>query len=201
MWVLKLKNNKEIYLEDIGALQLKLTALRREGDDGFIFKIKTNQIQNSTCLFTASIIGTLLSVYDGEGSGPKKAVQVLRARLKKFMYTRSRSDKKKSLLAIKYSAMAWKEMISHFAKQKLEMEVVSTIIRLYSLYAPQLSKYANINEKQIEALARGAENNVAEETEKNSYEMADFLLNELSKFTGIKPKKLNLLAKVQASAA
>lgn len=199
MWVLKTKNKKEIYLEDIGALQSKLTVLRREGDDGFIFKIKTNQTQNAIML--ASIMGTLLSAYDRGSRVPRKAVQTLRARLKKFMYSRSRRDKKKFLSAIKYSDIAWQGMISHFAKQKLETEVISTIICLYSLYAEQLSRYANVNEKQIDALVVGVVNNIAGSTEKNSYEVANFLLDEIGKFTGIKPKKLDLLAKAQASAA
>ena len=53
-----------------------------------------------------------------------------------------------------------------------------------------MSKYANIHEKQIEAFSRDMEKEITLKIEMDSYEVADFLLDELSKFSGVQRIKL-----------
>lgn len=191
MWLLKTTSGGSSFCENIKTLQLVLSTLHRQGDGGFIFKIKTNPLQDA--IIIASIIGNLLSAYNEERIvRPKKSLDTVRSRIKKFMASRSKSNKKEFLKAVLYADTAWKKTTRHFSKQKLEIEVVSMTIRLYGLYDKELSRYANINDKQIEAFAYQAEQKIEAYIEKNSYEMADFLLDEISRFTGKKPKQFNL---------
>lgn len=189
--MLRTKCGKEIFSENIKLMQMELSIARKSGNDGFIYRIKTTPLQNAIML--ASIIGSLLAIYDADMRNSKKTVQILRARLKKFMFSRSRSNKREFLLAAKYSDFVWQSWINFFAEKKPTIEVVTTIGFLYSQYDVQLNRYANINDKQIEAFANGVEDKLSLSLEQKSYEVADFLLDELAKFTGIKRKDLGSL--------
>lgn len=115
-----------------------------------------------------------------------KSIQELRARFKKFMYVRSRTNKKEFLEAIKYADEAWRKMVEHFMEQKLAIEAVSTIIRLYDLYEEPLTKYANVRAKQIDAYAMGISEDTTLQLETNSYDVADYLIEQLAVFSGIR---------------
>ena len=145
---------------------------------------KTTSLQNAIML--ATIIGSIMSNYDpAKQYDRKKPILVLRARLKKFMYQRSRSNQQEFLKAVMCADAAWRNAVNYFAEQKLAIETVSTIVRLYDLYAEPLSKFANIHDKQIEAFATNMSENATLELEQNSYEVSDYILNELAVFTGI----------------
>ena len=47
------------------------------------------------------------------------------------------------------------------------------------------SKLLCTNDKQIEAFAQNVSENVTLELEQNSYEVSDYILNELAVFTGV----------------
>lgn len=80
--------------------------------------------------------------------------------------------------------------MSHFAKYKLQIDAVSTIVKLHNLYEEPMSKYANIHEKQIEAFSRDMEKEITLKVEMDSYKVADYLLDELSKCTGVERVKI-----------
>ncbi|MDD3450951.1 hypothetical protein [Sulfurimonas sp.] len=193
MWVLKTKSGKKIYFEKIKNLQLVLTAMRKFGDDGFIYKIKTSPIQNT--IIAASIMGNLLSFYDHRVKFERtKSVELLRSRVRKFLAIKSRTNKNEYLKALSYSNFAWQKMIDVFVKNKTPIELATAVMRVYGLYSEQLNKYANINEKQMDAFALGMIGEITLEIEQSSYVVVDFLLDELSKFTGVKRKKLRPVA-------
>ncbi|MDQ1268415.1 MAG: hypothetical protein QG567_1765 [Campylobacterota bacterium] len=183
--------------EDIFSLQTMLTKIRREGNDGYILKIKTTPLQNA--IIIASIMGSILSMYNYKVAKERTAaINTLRQRIKKFMYIRSRSNKNEFLRAVSYADMAWQTSIAHFVKHKFAIEAVATTLSIYSLYAEVIAKYANVREKQITAFARGMEEDIPLEIEQNSYLVTDFLLDEIAKFTGVQRRKLNFIKKESA---
>lgn len=154
MWLLKTKSNKELFFENIKTLQLVLSTIRKLGDDGFIYKAKKNNLINT--IMIASIIGSLMEMYDPKIRRERSsAIDIIRARLKKFMFIKSRSNKREFLIAISNADRAWHKTIKYFANIKPQIEIVATVIRLYSVYSDLLGRYANINDKQIEAFAKG----------------------------------------------
>ncbi len=145
----------------------------------------TTPLQNAMML--SSIIGSILSNYNPAVAKERaKPIQELRARLKKFMYVRSRSNQKEFLEAIKYADTAWRNSINYFAAQNLKIEAISTIVRLYDLYEEPLTKYANVRAKQIDAYAAGITDDTTLEHETNSYEVADYIIEQLATFSGVK---------------
>lgn len=189
MWVLKTKSGKKIYFEKIKNLQLVLSAMRKLGDDGFIYKIKTSPVQNA--IIAASIIGNFLSFYDHRVKHERsKSVELLRSRVRKFLAARNKSNKNELLNAIAYSNFAWQKMIDVFVKNKTPIELATAVMRVYGLYSEQLSKYANINEKQMDIFALGMIGEITLEIEQSSFIVVDFLLDELAKFTEVKRKKI-----------
>ncbi|MCX6076040.1 MAG: hypothetical protein NTW78_04045 [Campylobacterales bacterium] len=145
----------------------------------------TTPLQNAMML--SSIIGSIMANYDPTKAKERlRPITELKARLKKFMWTRSRSNKNEFFEAIQFADRAWQKSINHFADKKLSIEAISTIVRLYDLYEEPLTKYANIRSKQIEAFARGVTDATSLQHEMNSYEVADYIIEQLSVFTGIK---------------
>ena len=154
---------------------------------------KTTPLQNA--IMISSIIGSIMSNYDPRvAADRKKPINEIRRRIKKFMYKRSRSNVKEFHEAIAVSDAAWKNCINHFIEQNIKIDAVSTVVRLYDLYADAMSKHANIHDKQMEAYALDAYTGAIEMT---SYEVSDYILDELSVVTGVKRRKLNLLQKVK----
>lgn len=189
MWVLKTKSGKKIYFEKIKNLQLVLSAMRKIGDDGFIYKIKTSPIQNA--IIAASIMGNLLSFYDHRIKQERtKSSELLRSRVRKFLATKSKTNKNEFLKALSYSNFAWQKMIDVFVKNKTPIELATAVMRVYGLYSEQLNKYANINEKHMDSFASEMIGEITLEIEQSSYVVVDFLLDELAKFTGVKRKIL-----------
>jgi hypothetical protein len=155
--------------------------------------MKTTNLQNAIML--SSILGTLLSHYDVKNPKEnKKPIQVLRSRLKKFLFKRNRSNPKLYKEAILLANDIWSAAFEYFKDDKTPIELVSTIIRLYDVYEEELSKFANIHNKQIEQFALS--NNVTRDCELNSYKVADYLIDKLSVHTDKKRRVLNLLTKV-----
>lgn len=145
----------------------------------------TTPLQNAMML--GSIIGSILSNYDPKVARDRaRPIQTLRARLKKFMYIRSRSNHKEFAEAVNYANIAWQKSINHFVEQKLKIEAISTIVRLYDLYEEPLTKYANVRAKQIEAYAMGITEDTTLEHETNSYEVADYIIEQLAAFSGVR---------------
>lgn len=142
-----------------------------------------------------SIIGSIMANYNPEKAKERlKPIQVIKARLKKFMYQRSRTNPKDFAIATANAHIAWSNAVKHFANRNMSIEAISTVIRLYNFYDEPLSKYANINEKQMEAFANGLSDATTIVYEHNSYDVADFILKELEVFTGIAPvSKLDLI--------
>lgn len=145
----------------------------------------TTPLQNAMIL--GSIIGSILDGYNPAVAKERATpIQILRARLKKFMYTRSRSNKKEFLESVRLAHTAWSNSIDYFAEQKLSIEAISTIVRLYDLYEEPLTKYANVRAKQIDAYAAGITEDTTLEHETNSYEVADYIIEQLAVFSGVR---------------
>jgi len=155
----------------------------------------TTPLHNAIIL--SSILGSLLSEYDVKN--PKeniKPIQILRKRLRKFMSSRGRTNYKIFLESVKIGDEVWKKSVDHFASKNMKLEVISTFVRLYDLYEDELSRFASIHNKQVEAFAIHQTSSLSKEIEHSSYDVADYMLNELSVFTGKKRRKLNLLERV-----
>ena len=92
---------------------------------------KTSPLQNA--IMISSIIGSILSGYDNlVAKERKRPILVLRARIKKFMFVRSRSNTKVFLEAIKCADTAWQTSMTHFAKNKLQRLADAMLITLFS---------------------------------------------------------------------
>ena len=154
---------------------------------------KTTPLQNA--IIISSLIGTLLSEYSVKEN--TKIITLLKRRIHKFMYSRSRTNKKEFLEALRISEAIWKQSINHFAKKKTKLEVISTVIRLHDLYSTEVSRFANIREEHLESLSANQSESTTQEIELDSYEVADYILNELSSFTGVERRKLNLLQRIK----
>jgi hypothetical protein len=156
--------------------------------------MKTTPLQNA--IIVASIIGSIMAHYDPRlAADRKKPIDTIRKRVKKFLFRRSRISAKEFIECCAIADEAWQETVNHFVEKKISIDAVSTVIRLYWLYADALSKYANINDKQMEAYAYGG--NINQEIEHASYEVSDYILDKLAHTTGIHRKKLNLLQKAE----
>jgi len=144
----------------------------------------TTPLQEAIIL--SSIIGSLMSNYDPKLASERlKPIEVIRARIKKFMYQRARTNAKEFREALIYADRAWQKSIDHFAEHNYKIESVSTIIRLYDLYSKPLSRFVNLHEKQMEAFSMHQSKDVTVEIEQQSYEVSDFMLSELAVFTGV----------------
>jgi len=154
---------------------------------------KTTPLQNA--IMISSIIGSIMSNYDPKvASERKKPINEIRRRIKKFMYKRSRTNAKEFDEATILANIVWKKSVNHFIDKNMRIDAVSVAIRLYDLYADAMSKHANIHDKQMEAYAFDA---YSGDIEMTSYEVSDYILDELSSVTGVKRQKLNLLQKVK----
>lgn len=197
MWLLQTKKER-IYSKDIRELQVQLTSKQAKEEGGIVYKIKTSPLQRA--IMISSLIGNLLAEYNPAIQKDRaKAVDTLRGRVRKFMYIRSRSNKKEFLSALSYADRAWQNTMAHFAPQKQKLEIVATTIRLHAPYSEELSRYAGVHEKQIAAFAHGFENNIDLKIEQDSYEIADYLLNEIGEFTERKPQSLSKRLKINSS--
>jgi glycyl-tRNA synthetase beta subunit len=155
--------------------------------------MKTTPLQNA--IIISSIIGSIMSNYDPAlAADRKKPINEIRRRIKKFMFTRSRSSVKEFYKAIAVANAVLKNAVNHFADKNIQIDAVSTVIRLYDLYADAMSRYANIHEKQMERYANGA---YSGDIELTSYEVSDYIIDQLSEVTGVKRQKLNLLQRVK----
>jgi hypothetical protein len=136
----------------------------------------------------ASLMGTVLSIYDNSvASDRKKSILILRARIKKFMYSRSRSNSKEFLEASAIADLIWQDTINFYKGEKTAVDVVSVCMVIYDLYEDVLSHYANINSKQMGAFCRGIEfeDLMTLELESKSYQMGYFILDKFEKYSGI----------------
>jgi len=151
----------------------------------------TTPFQNAVII--SSTIGSIMSNYDVTlANERKKPINEIRRRIKKFMFKRSRSNAKEFHEAIALSNVTWRNCVNHFAEKNIKIDAVSTVIRLYDLYGDVMSRYANIHDKQMEAYAYGSAI-LHVDIEQSSYEVSDYIIEQLSVYTGIKRKKLNLL--------
>jgi len=153
--------------------------------------MKTNTTPLQNAIIISSIIGSIMSNYDNSVKEERtKPIAEIRRRIKKFMFRRSRSNAKEFHEAIAVANAAWQNAVNHFVGKGLKIDAVSTVIRLYDLYADAMSRYANIHEKQMERYANGA---YSGDIELTSYEVSDYILDQLSAVTGVKRRRLNLL--------
>ena len=102
------------------------------------------------------------------------------------MYSRNRSNRKDFLIAIAIVDDVWQQTIHHFCNSKIRIDIMAIIIKLHNLYEKQLSKYANVHQKQMDAFERSQEMIDNLEIELHSYELADYIFDTLSDITGIK---------------
>ena len=142
-------------------------------------------------IIMGSIIGSLMSAYDPtKARERKKPISIIRARIKRAMFKRSRSNKKEFTEAIKVANEAWKTSVTHFLDDKITIETIATVMRLYDLYSVPLSRFFDLHEKQIQDFANGQDDFVFEE---KSFEVADYIIDVLADETGIKREhKLSL---------
>lgn len=158
--------------------------------------LKTTPLQNA--IIAASIIGSILGMYDHRIAKERtRAVGVLQSRIKKFLFSRSRTNKKEFNEAVEIADAAWGKTIKFFHAQKLQMETVTAIVEIYELYDKELARFVNIHEKQMDNYTIGADEDVPLEIEKSSRVVIGFMLDEISKATQVKRRSLNLIAQTQ----
>ena len=156
----------------------------------------TTKLQNA--IIISSIIGTIMSEYDPRN--PKentKSINIIKARIKKFMFSRSRKNPTDFAKSVMFANVVWREAVEHFAQKKMTIEAVSTILGLYNLYEEELSKFANLNQKQMENFSMNQSDTTILAYEKNSCEVSNYIIDALAPFTRKERRKLNLLEKIK----
>ena len=144
----------------------------------------------------SSIIGSIMSNYNPAiAKERRKPINTIKQRVKKFMFTRSRSNAKEFEEAIAIANAVWVKAVNHFAEHGLKIDAVSTVVNLYGRYEESLSKHANINSKQIEAYSYNPVVGLSIEEQSNL--VSEYILDELALVTGVQRKKFNLLSRIK----
>lgn len=118
----------------------------------------------------SSIIGTILSEFETSN----KTITILKKRIKKFMFSRSRTNKKDFLEAVRKGEEVWGDAINHFAKEKINIDAFSTIIAVWSSQAEILERFVHLSEKNIEKFSL-LNSNDRLDAEMNGYKVAEYL--------------------------
>ena len=121
----------------------------------------------------SSCIGSLVNEWNPNES--TRAINDLKIQIKKFMFKRSRTNKKEFLIAIKIGNMAWKKSIDHFAKESLKIDAYSIVIALWGKQSEILTKFTTLSEKRIEKFWLSSPQDHTLESEMNAYKVADYL--------------------------
>lgn len=132
-------------------------------------------------IIASSLINTIFSEYvPGELN---RSSELVRSRIAKFMRKRSKSNKAIFLDCIMTTDKAWRETISHFAKDKIKIEAKSTIAFIYNQFSSELEKFANVQDKHIEKMMIDTTSDY--EAEINSDKIMEYLLSRI----GIETKR------------
>lgn len=128
-----------------------------------------------TAIIYASIIGTILSEFETSN----KTITILKKRIKKFMFSRSRTNKKDFLEAVRKGEEVWGDAINHFAKEKISIDAFSTIIAVWSSQAELLARMVNLSEKRVEKFSM-LNSNDRLDAELNGYKVAEYITGSIS---------------------
>lgn len=101
-----------------------------------------------------------------------------------MMFSRSRSNPKDFEISVKIGHAVWNETVDRFKTEKMAIDAVAIVARLYDLYEAPLSKFAQLTPKRIDAFTFGSDGK--KDIEFQSYEVADYMIERLSEYTGVK---------------
>lgn len=118
----------------------------------------------------SSIIGSMLNEFEKT----KKPVEDMKRQVKKFMFRRSRTNRKEFYAAIEVGTNVWQRAIDHFAEQELKIDAFSTIVALWSSNADIFSRFVNLTEKRIEKFSMLNDNDILD-AELSGYKVAEYL--------------------------
>lgn len=135
---------------------------------------KRNMNNLQVSIIYSSIIGSLLSEFEQS----KKPIEDMKRQVKKFMFKRSRTNKKEFQEAVKQGNKIWVNTIAHFEEAKLSIDVFSTVIALWSSQADLLARFVNLNENRIERFSMLNDNDRLD-AEMDAYKVAEYLNNEI----------------------
>jgi len=94
----------------------------------------------------SSLLGSILNEFDKSPS----PIMDLKKQVKKFMFKRSRSNKKEFMEAIHKGQSVWNEALDHYRDSNLKIDSFALIVALWSSQADILGKFVNLTQKRID---------------------------------------------------
>jgi len=153
--------------------------------------------KNQQTIILVSVIGTILSEYDGSES--TKAVRELKFVCERFMKTQSGvkvipfvgvrivdpKKHKQFFDTVMIGDTIWRKALDRYAKQNITIEATALIRAVFNFAPELLSKNANISKKRIDALCNGAVDG-DESHKRQGCVIGGYLVELLNKEMGIK---------------
>lgn len=133
-----------------------------------------NNIQ--TAIIYSSMLGSILNEFEKS----PKAIMDLKMQVKKFMFKRSRTNKKKFIEAIHEGQKVWNDAINHYAKQNMKIDSFAIIVALWSSQSELLSKFVNLTQKRIDRFSLINDSELLE-AELDAYAVASYINNTVNK--------------------
>ena len=118
----------------------------------------------------SSIIGSILSEFEQT----KRPIEELKRQIKKFMFKRSRSNRKEFDEAIKAGNKIWIDAIDYFTKENLSIDAFAVIVACWSSHDDALAKHANLTQKRIDSFSM-LNDSERLEAEMDAYRVSDYL--------------------------
>ncbi len=137
-----------------------------------------------------SVMGSILNEYSHKEQ--TKAINQIRADIRKMMSSRSRTNYKELHGAIMIADRAWKRAIDHFAAKNISIEAIRTTANLYAAAPEELKRFANITQKKIDALERSADHSTSLDVEMSSHEVSDYIIGAVNEAIGAGKKESKL---------
>ena len=118
----------------------------------------------------ASMFGSILSEFDKS----PKAIMDIRVQVKKFMYKRSRTNRKEYVEAVKIGHKVWSDAINHYAEKNLKIDSFALVVALWSDQAELLARFVNLTQKRMDRFSLINDNDLLV-AELDAYEVADYI--------------------------
>ena len=127
-----------------------------------------------TNLQTAIIYASMLDSILAEFEKSPQAIMDLKRQVKKFMFKRSRTNKKEFREAILLGHKLWKDSIDHHAEKEMKIDSFALIVALWSSQAELLKKFVNLTERRIERFSLINDNELLG-AELDAYKVAEYI--------------------------
>lgn len=118
----------------------------------------------------ASMFGSILSEFDKS----PKAIMDIRVQVKKFMYKRSRTNRKEYVEAVTIGHKVWSDAINYYAEKNLKIDSFALVVALWSDQAELLARFVNLTQKRMDRFSLINDNDLLD-AELDAYEVADYI--------------------------